>query len=313
MDIYDEWLKQKGNLSQRAFAREMVAQGLATSVTRVRMYLYERGRSERLIVEPPPKKIIKSPKILLYDLETTPLICYTWGLYDQNISPENIIQDWFIISWTAKWFGEPEVMGEILTSQEVHERNDSRIVPKLWALMEEADVLVAHNGKKFDFKRARTRFIYHGLKPTLHAKEVDTLTTARSVFNFTSNKLDYLNKVLKITRKQEHRPRLWYDAYQGDPEALKEMFEYNKVDTLALEDLYVVLRPWMTNHPNVAVYMEEEVEKCCKCGSKDLHWHDKGYTTFTGFYLTWRCEKCGAVGRSRENTLTKEKKETLLR
>ena len=49
------------------------------------------------------------PKILLFDIETSLMEVYVWGLYKQFISHNNIIKDkdgnektWFVISWAAK-------------------------------------------------------------------------------------------------------------------------------------------------------------------------------------------------------------------
>lgn len=315
-DLYDEWLQVKPTgKSQREFAREKFNEQRGTSVTRIRRYLYEREHAERLMPkqkanDPSPPN--KSPKILFYDLECSPYKAWVYGgLYDQTIRAEHIIQDWFLISWTAKWFGASEPFGDILTSGEAKAANDKRIVQTLWHALNEADIIVAHNLKGFDLKKANARFILNGLKPPLPSREIDTLLTARSVFKFTSNALGYLNKIFGLEKKSETSRGMDIRAAEGDQAALDEMWAYNLQDTIALEDLYLVLRPWIKNHPNVAVYNDDEVEQCRNCRG-EITWNQKGYTTLTGFYHTWRCNNCGAVGRSRVNELEKEKRRALI-
>ncbi len=49
------------------------------------------------------RRLKTSPaKILIFDIETAPMNVFSWGMYDQNINIEQIIDDWFIICWSAK-------------------------------------------------------------------------------------------------------------------------------------------------------------------------------------------------------------------
>jgi hypothetical protein len=66
---------------------------------------------------------------------------------------------------------------------------------------------------------------------------------------------------------------------------------------VALEELYLKLRPWIKSHPNLGLYVEGEV--CPTCGSDQITWKGK-YRTPAGEYKTFRCE-CGAIGRSRHS------------
>ena len=47
---------------------------------------------------------MNKPKILVYDLENSPLVSYTWGLYEQNVV--GVQKDWYIMSFAYKWLGE---------------------------------------------------------------------------------------------------------------------------------------------------------------------------------------------------------------
>ena len=45
----------------------------------------------------------KFPKILVFDIETSPLKAFVWSRWKQNIYLDQTISEWFAISWAAKW------------------------------------------------------------------------------------------------------------------------------------------------------------------------------------------------------------------
>ena len=49
----------------------------------------------------------------------------------------------------------------------------------IFATLDEADIVVAHNAKKFDNRVAAARFMYHGFLPPSPFKTVDTPLAAR--------------------------------------------------------------------------------------------------------------------------------------
>lgn len=256
-------------------------------------------------------KTHRHPKILLFDLETLPMVCYSWGLYNQNLSYDNIIKDWCCLSYSCKWLFSAEVYGEILTPKEVNDRDDSRIMKSLWSKFDQADIIIAHNLIRFDNKKAKTRFILNGLKPPSPYQTIDTLRIAKGEFAFSSNRLDYLGQLMCRKGKLETNYSLWKRCDSGDEEALKYMLEYNKEDVNLLEDVYLELRGWMKSHPNLCIYSEAEEEICPTCGSNDLE--EKGYyTTMAGQFESLSCRNCGANSRRRVSILTKKQKQVLL-
>ena len=41
--------------------------------------------------------------------ETAPMEVYVWGLkYNNYISPSNVIKDYSVLCWSAKWLFEPD-------------------------------------------------------------------------------------------------------------------------------------------------------------------------------------------------------------
>lgn len=252
----------------------------------------------------------KLPKILIFDLETAPMRAYVWGLWDQNVAINQIISDWFVISWSAKWLFNDEVKHERLTGKEAIAMNDERIIKELWKLIDEADIILAHNLDKFDKPRMNTRFLKYGLKFPSPYQTIDTLKVARREFKVSSNKLDYLCQFLGLNIKIDTGGfKLWEKCLKGDEDSLRDMDKYCQQDVLILEELYLKLRPYIRSHPNVALYMETENTVCPNCGSSKLKWKHK-YTTPANQYNTARCE-CGAFVRSKTSTIDKYKRKKL--
>ena len=252
------------------------------------------------------------PNILILDIETAPMEVFVWGLKNNDyIPPSNVIHDYFILSWSAKWLMETTVVGLSVPRWDATKRDDKKILPILWTALDNADIVIAHNGKQFDLKKINSRFLLNGFPPPRPYEVIDTLTICRSIFGFSSNALNYLNKILGLDLKVETGGMdLWKKCLAGDQESLDKLLSYNKNDVVILEELYMVLRPWIKSHPNVGLYMDLETPVCRNCGSSELAMN--GYiTTPVGRYQSVRC-KCGAVGRLKVNSLTKAKKKSLV-
>lgn len=256
---------------------------------------------------------LQVPKVLLLDIETSPMEVFVWGLWKQRISPENVLKDWFIISWAAKWLFSPDLFGDVVTPKESLARDDERILSSLWDLLDETDIIVAHNGSGFDIPKINTRLLYNGFTPPSDYKVIDTLSAARKNFSFSSNKQDYITKQLGLPEKLDAPYEMWKECVKGDSTALKTMLEYNMGDVVGLEEMYVRLRPWIKNHPNLSYYVTTEEPVCPKCGSAQLSWDTRSYSTTTGIYRRFRCDNCHSVGRGSENLATTTKRKAITR
>lgn len=250
-------------------------------------------------------------KILLIDLESSPILGMVWGMYDQNLSYDRIIQDWHLLCWSAKWLFDSEVMSDVLTQSEAKNHDDKRICESAWKLLNEANVIIAHNGNQFDVKKFNARFIKHGLNPPSAYQKIDTLLVARNGFGFTSNKLDDLCAYFGLPKKTDTNFDLWKKCFYGDKEALEKMSSYCSNDVFILEELYLKLRGWIVGHPNLNLWNEDNVSVCPNCGGRIIFGGD--YYTPVNRYDAWRCSDCGAIGRSKKNNLDKEKSRSIVR
>jgi DNA polymerase elongation subunit (family B) len=254
----------------------------------------------------------KVPKILMFDIETSPMEVYVWGLWKQKISIQNVMEDWIVLMWAGKWLCDSRTFGERITVEEVLAKNDERIVRAIWKVLDEADIVVAHNAWGFDVRKLNARFLYYKMTPPSPYQVIDTYKAARKQFNLSSYKLDYLNQYLNLDEKKDPQSfTLWKRVMKGEEKAIREMYAYNVQDVAALEDLYLALRPWIKSHPNLGLYMDMDEPVCSNCGSNDLWWNSMYYTP-AGKYKACKCKACGAIGRMRYTAVDKEKRKSLI-
>lgn len=221
-------------------------------------------------------EMARTPKILYLDLETSPNLGYTWGRWDQNVI--DFERDWIILSYAYKWFDEKHAHFLCLANAPQYRRNlldDRWLVKQLWKLFDEADVIIAHNGNSFDIRAANARFLFHNLPPPTPHKVVDTLLLARRMFRFASNKLDDLGRCLGFGRKIPHVGfPLWLGCMHGERQSWRDMRKYNLQDIVLLEKVYLKMRSWSPNHPNI----NQGTEACPKCGSPKIQKRGFEYT-----------------------------------
>lgn len=299
-EILELWADGKGRFSTIAeLARHIISE------------YGDFGRPEDSVRRSVSKIIIKSnkvtnehieqytPKILTVDIETAPMKAHIWGIWKQNIPFSQLEAGWFMICWSAKWLNNDKVYSGVLTSKEAKKQDDKRICQDLWKMLDEAEIVIAHNGGRFDIPRINTRFITHGLSRPSTYKLIDTLTVARKQFSFTSNRLDDLAKHFKLAGKIKTDFGLWEGSVNGNEESLGKMSLYCDQDVRLLENVYLKLLPWIPNHPNIGLYFDTTEHICPNCGSTDLT-EGKPYYTTVGRYQTFRC-KCGAISRVKKS------------
>lgn len=232
-------------------------------------------------------------KIILYDIETSPLLVTSWQLRKPYLSHENIERDANILTAAWKELDLPGVAA--LCVDPTNPTSDAALLSDLRDALEDADVLIGHNSDRFDLPWINTRLVFHGLPPLPQIKTVDTLKIARSRFRFSSNRLDYLGQYLGVGRKIKTEYDLWKQVLAGDAQALTKMVRYNKQDVLLLEKVYKRLRPFATTHPNLRLMDASSITKCPRCGVGDLEGRGQRYTQ-KGVYQRYHClnRACGA-------------------
>lgn len=231
---------------------------------------------------------------LVLDIETFPMLAYVWGRKDVNIALNQLKQDWTICAWSAKWLEEKTVVYKDVRNSP----STSDFLHPLWRLLDKADIVITQNGQSFDIRKINAQFMLLGWHPPSSYRHLDTYRIARRVADFTSNSLEYLtDKLCTRYKKMKHSQfsgmSLWTECLKGNKKAWEEMKRYNITDTLATEELYLKLRPWVP----------ETMPKPFKGGNPTLHCSTcKAIGTMTkwGFYHTnhgvWQRYSCNACG-----------------
>lgn len=244
------------------------------------------------------------PKMLFLDIETLPLESYTWGLWDQNIPLNMIKKDWAICSWAASWGHESKVMQRDSRNSK-DPRNDKALLKPLRKLLDEADIIVTQNGKKFDARKINARLLINDMKRPSGYQHIDIYPLVKKHFALTSNKLEYIAKVLKVkhqklVKRQFEGFDLWKECLAGNNKAWREMATYNILDVKVLKDCYARIAPWGVG-VNINPYYGSG-GAVCTCGSTEFRENGHNYTP-TGKYKRYACKKCGSELKARQNLI----------
>lgn len=238
-------------------------------------------------------------KVLVLDIETSPNLAHVWGIWKENISIAQLREHTKVIAFAAKWHGN---VGEPMFHSDHHDGHE-QMINEAHHLIDEADVVVHYNGRKFDMPHLNREFLLAEMTPPSPLLEVDLLEVVRSQFNFVSNKLDYVCQQLGIGTKTSHEGHeLWVKCMAGDADAWERMKEYNKQDVVLTEKLYDRLRPWIKGHPHHGL-TGDTPEACPNCGGPNLA--PQGYAlTALSKFPRYQCNDCGRWCRGKKAVAT---------
>lgn len=237
---------------------------------------------------------MKQPRIYLFDIESSPIQAYVWGMYEQDVI--KVIRDWHMLAFSVKELGGRQITRTLADYPNYRrdKSNDRELVKEMWSYFDKADILIAHNGDSFDIKKCFDRFSYWGLQPPSPFKKIDTLKIARKHFKFTSNKLNDLGEHLGLGKKVRTGGfDLWEDCMKGDMRAWRLMKKYNAQDVRLLEKVYLKFLPFIDNHPAAKMKPKENKwHECQNCGEKALQ--SRGYEWSNNRKLRrFQCLSCG--------------------
>ena len=226
-------------------------------------------------------------KILLLDIETSPNTAHVWGLWQQNVSINQLMESSYVLCYAAKWLNSDEMLFD-----SVQQSKPKAMLKGIHGLLNEADAVVHYNGTKFDIPTLNKEFLLHRYSPPSPYKQIDLLRVVRSQFRFPSNKLDYVAQRLGLGQKHAHEGHeLWVKCMNGDKDAWKRMADYNIQDVILLEDLYNTLLPWIKNPPNRNLF--NDIQGCPSCGHENLQKRGTAVSS-TGTYQRYQCKSCGS-------------------
>lgn len=239
-------------------------------------------------------------KTLVLDIETSGCVVLVWGLGKQYITKENLIEDWHILSFSAKWLGDPPSK---MIYMETRSKNDKPLLSKLWELFNEADMVITQNGKNFDEPKIKARMMIMGLQPYKPFVHYDTFIENKDK-EFTSHSLDYLtetfcHKYKKLKHKKFPGMSLWKECRANNPKAWLEMKKYNNHDVFSTEELYLNTRGWSTKKAPPLFRDNDVTRQCAHCGEFRLVKRGVDRTTKKQFHRM-QCQSCGKWQRGIE-------------
>lgn len=204
------------------------------------------------------------PRVLTVDIETSPALARVWGLWDQNIATNQIVERSRVLCVAGKWLDRKRTM---FASEFHHGHPD--FLRTVWAWFDDADVVVTYNGIKFDVPHLQREWLLAGYGPPSPWIDVDLLRVNRSRFKWLSNKLGYVTDTLGLdTKLQTGGQDLWNRVLADDPAAWSKFKKYNETDVVITEQLFRVLLPWIRG-PHFGLLMGDPAA-CYACGSNDL-------------------------------------------
>jgi DNA polymerase elongation subunit (family B) len=129
---------------------------------------------------------MKKPRILYFDIETLPDPKEVYRrLPSIGQWPGRTLKGELgaIISFGYMFEGDKKpraINAWDFPNWETNRWDDSEVCKAIYALFEEADEIVSHNGKRFDSKFIQTRFMKHRISAPPKVKHVDTIQVLKA-------------------------------------------------------------------------------------------------------------------------------------
>lgn len=253
---------------------------------------------------------MKPKTLLFYDLEVSRAIAEGYGS-KWEFKVVKFIRPQLLMCYAYKWLGDKKP-----TFVSMHDfKTYKQFVQSLSDLLSSAPIAVAHNAVRFDNKMSNTFFITEDITPPSPFKTIDTLQVARSAFKFPSNSLNDLADYLGLGKKEQVTYAELEDDFmtkRPSGRVLRLMKRYNNKDVELLEKVYLKIRPYIKNHPNMAVYTGDAFA-CPGCGTADKLQRRGTRTNGLGTYQEWYCKHCDKYPSQRISDKTAIKPELVNR
>lgn len=309
---YKEWHESALELYEKGYSGRKIAKQLGRAKSSVNEMI-KAYREGTLQLQPLEKK---KPRILYWDLESSLMGTLTFGLWNQNISGNRITKQSHLLSNSWAFDDEPP-QGVRLTPEQVRDGDDLDVVVDTIRAIEQCDIMITFNGRKYDQKLLKTRALAHNLPPIkFPSAHIDIMQEAKANFRFPSNSMQNISLMLGEHGKLATTGRnLWercykWEDYEDCDKALAEMLEYGLIDIIATRDLFKRMKGWFKSSVNLGLITKEingentkdnHILMCPHCGSEDVDKiGSKAYTSVSSFDI-YRCGEQDCRGLSRAN------------
>ena len=230
------------------------------------------------------------PRILFYDIETTPLKAYIWGLgqpiinHGQLVKKNGIPSMYKIICISYAWNDDRPAK---CIHWGIH-RNTGRVIKEFDKIIKLADIAIGKNSDNFDIKHINIQRMLHkhtGM-PDWAIYTEDLEKQLRKYFYLPSYSLDYISNLLGRGGKIKMELQDWINLVEkNDMKTLKKMIKYNLKDVEDTRALWYRLLPHIIPKFNQATFYQDI--RCRTCGSKKIKMNGtrvRGKTRYQTFF-----------------------------
>lgn len=209
------------------------------------------------------------PKIIYFDIESTPAQFWGFRLGEQRVGWEQIKKEPVVcvICWAVNDGKVQSATFDVskYKPDQYDDKSDYELIKKFTEIANGADLLIGHNGKNFDVAFLRSRIIKHHL-PDLSPILIDDTYLLTKAIKTMSHALDYLLRKFGLGQKIQHRGLdMWKDVSTKKKKALREMVTYCTGDVEGLRKLYKYVKPYIKSNLNMAMF-QGNPDACPSCG-----------------------------------------------
>ncbi len=217
---------------------------------------------------------MKNPKILFFDIETSPLQAWIWRPGKQVVRHGQLVENhdkYNIICITYCWNdGKPAKA----FSWDYNTQDSSKMIAAFDKLVLRADVLIGKNSDSFDVKHINTQRMLAGLPgfPEWASYTDDLQKQMKKHFYLPSYTLDYFSHMLGLGGKIKMEMDDWIHIVNKTPRlgraCFNKMIKYGKKDT---EDTRAIWNHCVKHFtPKFKAVQTKSGIACISCGSDNM-------------------------------------------
>lgn len=176
-------------------------------------------------------------KVGVFDLETSYTRARVWDTGKQWISAEQLLDQRQII--TAQFLDCKSKKPEYKIWKKTKAGfDDTNVLKWICKKLNECDIVIAQNGKGFDYKVLQEALMLKGLDPIEIDFMIDTLVCSRASVKSFSHSLDSQSKQLGFGGKVKMTMDSWIDIIERGESPLKEMVPYGLKDVVDTNNVF---------------------------------------------------------------------------
>lgn len=237
------------------------------------------------------------PKILFFDLESSPLLAYIWQPGQQYVGYKQLKYGhsrWGIICITYCWDDDKPAQ---CIDWGYEEQDTGKVVEEFDKIAAQADLVVGKNSDNFDIKMINSARMFAGLPglPAWALASDDLQKQMKKYFRMPSQSLDYYSKELGLDGKIKMEMQDWIDICEktaNGKKKLAKMIKYGKKDVIDTRTLWRTLSQHFDSKFNNARF--NDLGLACKhadCGSTNIG-PDGSCTSGGVKYKKYKCKDC---------------------